>query len=946
MYKKILLLFLVFFIPKVTFAYITEVSCWSNSKFASDCNQCFRQTENVYLWSWYGSMSDYWYPWSTWDYVYPDENTSPVNIRAFYRNGELEQLGSWFHWADSLRDWNANNWEIYRDWKWDLFIKFLANTSWKIIESNYGFFMKFAKLTQSVKNNWRNYPLWETQYTFNYYNIGSWSTIRHKECVLYFPAYCWDWVKDNWETCDDWNNTDWDGCSSTCTKELPKPLNVCESWWVNWKQNFTIISTTTWLCKAWKIVWNFKAIPNWNNINYSWTCNWISGWNCNAYYTKWSNDVCRVWYTHNTQSSTINSSTPWLCTTWYVVTDFISTTIWKTINYTWWCSGIKGWDCNANYNSDNSNDCNAWVSWVQTTAISSSTPKLCANSWESVVNFIPTTSWDITNYTWWCKDTSNVIHSGWNCNASYDDWGSWDQCRAWSTHGSQTSTISSSTSWLCESWYTVTNFKPTTSWKTTYYTWGCKDSANVVYTGWNCNATYTETTPSSSSSWSSSSSGWSSSSWGWSSGWGTRNDCWDWIVQRPNDDLQLEECDFGSNSRPSWCTADCKIIGIESIPKDRDIVLWTAWKVVIWDSMNPYTSYSNITPYVQNNSDSDIYLNQLCVKKTSWNNLVLTWFDSENKFCRTIWDNWILRKWTTYSLSVIPNVKWNIAWMTTSSATNILKTTLNWKWQTWENSPFLSRTLQVEVSRPAVRTTGWWTSYIKQKSGKKIADVEKVANAVWEWENKNFVWVWAAWDLTSYTKEVSQGNTEKAVDNSADYEKKVEVETTDTSTNPIKINLSDFESYKWKTNAYVLKNANFEINSDLFTNVSWPRTYIIENWDLLINTNIDYDYNVAFVVKWWNIIIWDNVTKITWTYIVIWWKIKWVNNTVKKLIVSGSLYWDASDLNTRRTYVKLNSNWQLDVWTIVSFGSSVFRKPAPLTSTFINEYKESVKVAQ
>ena len=44
--------------------------------------------------------------------------------------------------------------------------------------------------------------------------------------------------------------------------------------------------------------------------------------------------------------------------------------------------------------------------------------------------------------------------------------------------------------------------------------------------------------------------------------------------------------------------------------------------------------------------------------------------------------------------------------------------------------------------------------------------------------------------------------------------------------------------------------------------------------------------------------------------------------------------------------MKLNDKWQLDVWTVVSFGSSTFRKPAPLTSTFIDEYVKATKVAK
>ena len=58
------------------------------------------------------------------------------------------------------------------------------------------------------------------------------------------------------------------------------------------------------------------------------------------------------------------------------------------------------------------------------------------------------------------------------------------------------------------------------------------------------------------------------------------------------------------------------------------------------------------------------------------------------------------------------------------------------------------------------------------------------------------------------------------------------------------------------------------------------------------------------------------------------------------------MYGDISELTENRTYMKLNSNGQVDVWTIVSYGSSVFRKPAPLVSSFIDEYIKATKVAK
>jgi len=131
---------------------------------------------------------------------------------------------------------------------------------------------------------------------------------------------------------------------------------------------------------------------------------------------------------------------------------------------------------------------------------------------------------------------------------------------------------------------------------------------------------------------------------------------------------------------------------------------------------------------------------------------------------------------------------------------------------------------------------------------------------------------------------------------------------------------------------------------------NWSKTYIIENWDLIISANIDYDDNIAFVVKWWNIRIEPSVNKIDGVYITIpkswvWWEFTWWSETDTILKVNGSLYGKIDHLVSTRTYVK-NTGSKISVWTIVSFGSSIFRKPAPLTWQFIWEYLESEKMAR
>jgi hypothetical protein len=184
-----------------------------------------------------------------------------------------------------------------------------------------------------------------------------------------------------------------------------------------------------------------------------------------------------------------------------------------------------------------------------------------------------------------------------------------------------------------------------------------------------------------------------------------------------------------------------------------------------------------------------------------------------------------------------------------------------------------------------------------------------------------------------------------------DYNSNVDtaVENTWNITNWTKTSLSDFSSYNWMNNVFVIKNSNFRVNSDLFSALNWPRTYIIENWNLYVNKDVVYNDNIAFVVKWWDIIIDSSVKRIDGTYITLkkwtnWGKIKSAQST-DTLVVNWSLYGNVDDLVSNRVKVEEN-NWNLSVWTVVSFGSALFRKPAPLVSQFITEYLEQQKIAK
>jgi hypothetical protein len=323
-------------------------------------------------------------------------------------------------------------------------------------------------------------------------------------------------------------------------------------------------------------------------------------------------------------------------------------------------------------------------------------------------------------------------------------------------------------------------------------------------------------------------------------------------------------------------------------------------------------------------------------------------------------DTWLTRVCTAQNIGwIYPGVTktfeslnyWdsvNIKWVKIINNINykgtILKITL------WEfKDAFFAAVFKVRVSKPAVATVWGWTSLIKNNN--VTADINKVAS---DWfsdpdKNKNFVWAWVStWSTSSYSKNIDNSNTINKI--SSWQTQKVEGNLTKVTTNTVSWDKYIWDSltkYNGLSNVYIVKNGDLTINANIIGD--WPRTYIIEWWNLNINQNINYGDNIAFVVKWWDIIISSNVTSINGTFISIkvawvWWKILSVESD-NKLVVNWSLYGDIESLVNNRTYIQ-NKNDLINVWTVVSFGSSLFRKQAPLVWDFIWEYIESKKVAK
>jgi hypothetical protein len=437
--------------------------------------------------------------------------------------------------------------------------------------------------------------------------------------------------------------------------------------------------------------------------------------------------------------------------------------------------------------------------------------------------------------------------------------------------------------------------------------------------------------------------------------------CWNWVIDWPTEQCERKSVWTTLWDFPEWCDNTCKFKPT-SQPSELLLEFGIEDSIVIWDWQNAYENMWR--PYLKNISDywgrSDIKFDWLCTTHYRWDTLDYpsthpytsydpTWKTQCRPAVATLYPG------ETLKFEYTPKYIWNKDRIPANNSywDNIIKTTVfmdnnsNWSIDVNElyHNTYLSSEFKVRVSKPSIVTTGWWTSYVKTNT--KIGDVKKIAddnrNNANAWKNTNFVWAWISDSLSSSSKNVDKADV-------ITDDKDLTEDVSWTNNTSYVENVSD--TYNWNSNVFIVKNKDFKITSSTNLSNFSAVTYIVENWDLIIEEDVDVSGNIWFVVKWWNIVIENNVEKIKWTYISIpknsvGWKIKggiWTTNNILK--VSGSFYGDINDLIWTRTYIKENNNWQIDVWTVVSFGSNLFKKPAPFIWSFIWEYMESEKIAK
>lgn len=607
---------------------------------------------------------------------------------------------------------------------------------------------------------------------------------------------------------------------------------------------------------------------------------------------------------------------------------------------------------------------------------------------DECIAIVPRWCWDwvLDTIEWEQCDPNDASHTGWWtiwCSAAClpTSWW-WGSCVAWSITWVQQSPLSATSTGLCMTGVTVSSFAWVVSGNTTTYTWNC---------GWiawgNCSATYTTW-------WG----GWGWGGWGWwwgGWGWWSTTFCGDWIIQKPNAQWLDETCD----TIEPWCK-NCLMTRTNPWEK------WP-WKITVtnpWQT-NSYFSISSYKIIAGNNvplftdkdeirfeSSSNLYLWWQEVGIINKANSIVSWTGKTYIFPawvgvwrvdfldHKVYDNSgnvidLIYKTVNYPSNIrlfngneITYFKWNTSSFSNSeiyrdtnmSAFYPSQGTNNFYVNVW----YIEEAMPIRITKNIVSNVSWWNAYIynplwfdvnyivdnfinKLAQGNFTATSINVRNRVWQ-------------NLSSLTSQIISDPTFNNKINETSIKEWNQINSINIAKNSILTDITINNTFDFGTklsqlwdnsNIRTIKNSNViidEANSDM--KLSWVKTIIIEDGDLIINRDISYlwnDSSWAFIVKKWNILISKNVSHIAWVYLVMNGNIgsyDWV--TEKQLTVEWSLYWNSSNLSDNRTFVKW-TEWSsaLTTWVIVNYSNRVLKNTPPMLTNFISEYNEK-KVAK
>lgn len=363
---------------------------------------------------------------------------SSTKVWVYNPNNNI-RINGWFQFTSRLLPENENEVVALFNLWWTNILNHPVNRNDLAAQVVY-------EVTTATTKNWsNNWNFWYSTYYNNIWqnrstNINNFavdsSTINsEKECFNIYVSWCWDWTIDsgNWETCDNWalNWTTWNSCSATCTA-VNTPA-TCQNWWVWWVLSNTITSATPNLCQNWIAVWNFTSTVNWNTTNYTWSCWWISWWNCSASYTSnpptppgWGGGGWGGWgWSSATCFSLSATNTSWwapLTSSFTCNTNSSQYTI-DIRNTTWWANTLLHTFTNAwgNY-TFNSN----WTYTAQCYAWPANNTDVVNCKKAITVWNIFTPTWWWTNFCWdWILQRPNASWINEQCDFWTNPWPNW-----------------------------------------------------------------------------------------------------------------------------------------------------------------------------------------------------------------------------------------------------------------------------------------------------------------------------------------------------------------------------------------------------------------------------------------------------------------------------------------------------------------------------------------
>lgn len=525
--------------------------------------------------------------------------------------------------------------------------------------------------------------------------------------------------------------------------------------------------------------------------------------------------------------------------------------------------------------------------------------------------------------------------------------------------------VSATTPGLCPASEAVGNFTDTITGSSHRYAWSC----NTISAGLACVAFYspggggtpTPTTPTVITIP------------------GSGSYCWNGVVERPNAAGQYENCD----TTALWCQS-CNIVNttpgsvfpgkLTITTPGRSSIDINAFKLIIGNQVPVFSASDSVAfettnpMYLENKTATITNRTPSLIRGTTVSKIIpdtgiggMIRFetgrthDVSGNLLTITYDQRIYpNTFKLFDGSVLQGFKGNTSNIVSGNSYENTNMTLPMSIGRWlyASLQYLEAPFNIRVSKPIIGNAAGWSAFIGSPLGYSVNTVtESFMNNL---RSGNFttstVNISSSYALSSATRSVSDDNalSQTIASGSTIEEWRIANSSKNSSgIHAITSIASDFEidskSTKLGDTAMIRVFKDGDVSIDGNLNISWVKTLIIENGNLIINKDINYadkGSSFAWIVKNGNIIIADGVRNIAWVYVTLAGSIESNGvSTPNRLTVDGSLYGNTADLITHRSYVRGQMDYSaLNVWVVVNYSNRAIMSPPPFLSRFLDQY--------